>query len=48
MNGFTKDKALKCIDYLKSSQVDRIEGGLGYSLTDVNAKVKAKLDDERA
>jgi len=48
MNGFTKDKAFKCIAYLQNSQIDRIEGGLGYSLTDVNAKVKAKLDDERA
>lgn len=48
MNGYTFEKANKCIDYLTESQVDRIEAGLGHSLTDVNNKVRAKLNDERA
>lgn len=48
MSTFTVEKAAKCIDYLKTSQVDRIEGGMGYSVTDVNKKVAAKLNDERA
>lgn len=48
MNGFTKDKADKCIAYLKESQVDRIEGGMGYNTTDISNKVKSKLNDPRA
>lgn len=48
MNTFTVERAAQCIEYLKGSQVDRISGGMGYSATDVNNKVKAKLKDERA
>ena len=41
MNAYTFDKANKCIEYLQNSQVDSIEAGAGYSLTDINKKVKA-------
>jgi hypothetical protein len=41
MNSYTFDKANKCIEYLQNSQVDSIEAGAGYSLTDINKKVKA-------
>jgi hypothetical protein len=41
MNAYTFEKANKCIEYLQNSQVDSIEAGAGYSLTDINKKVKA-------
>ena len=41
MNSYTFERANKCIEYLQSSQVDAIESGAGYSLTDINKKVKA-------
>lgn len=44
----TKTDAWDLIDELNEKQVNRIEGGMGYSLTDVNNQVKGKLADERA
>lgn len=48
MNKYTKEKAERCIEYLKESQVNRIEAGHNYNTTDIKNQVLSKLNDERA